>query len=87
MIIRKYFASSFAYCPFNFLIDYQSPELNSTRAFHPLFWVFLLLTVIGNAKIEGLLPSLGMDGIQYNIALAIFFIPYVLAGKCCSSTN
>lgn len=33
----------------------------------------------GNAKIEGLLPSLGMTGEQYNIALAIFFIPYVLA--------
>jgi hypothetical protein len=34
----------------------------------------------GNAKIEGLLPSLHMDGMQYNIALSIFFIPYVLAG-------
>lgn len=34
----------------------------------------------GNAKIEGLLPSLHMSGIQYNIALSIFFIPYVLAG-------
>ncbi|KAF9883893.1 hypothetical protein FE257_002687 [Aspergillus nanangensis] len=33
---------------------------------------------IGNAKIEGLLPDLGMTGTQYNIALAIFFIPYVL---------
>ncbi|KAJ5049905.1 hypothetical protein NUH16_008428 [Penicillium rubens] len=37
-------------------------------------------TNIGNAKIEGLLPSLHMDGVQYNIALSIFFIPYVLAG-------
>ncbi|KAJ0417559.1 major facilitator superfamily domain-containing protein, partial [Aspergillus carlsbadensis] len=36
-------------------------------------------TNIGNAKIEGLLPSLGMSGEQYNVALAIFFIPYVLA--------
>ena len=36
---------------------------------------------LGNAKIEGLLPSLHMDGIQYNIALSIFFIPYVLAGN------
>ncbi|KAI5204021.1 MFS general substrate transporter [Aureobasidium subglaciale] len=34
---------------------------------------------IGNAKIEGLLPSLNMTGTQYNIALAIFFIPYTLA--------
>ncbi|GME44343.1 D-galactonate transporter [Neofusicoccum parvum] len=36
-------------------------------------------TNIGNAKIEGLLPSLNMSGTQYNIALSIFFIPYVLA--------
>jgi len=34
---------------------------------------------IGNAKIEGLLPDLHMTGKQYNIALAIFFIPYTLA--------
>ncbi|KAF3930331.1 hypothetical protein ABW19_dt0205570 [Dactylella cylindrospora] len=36
-------------------------------------------TNIGNAKIEGLLPDLHMNGIQYNVALSIFFIPYVLA--------
>ncbi|KAF3935179.1 hypothetical protein ABW20_dc0108955 [Dactylellina cionopaga] len=36
-------------------------------------------TNIGNAKIEGLLEDLHMNGIQYNIALSIFFIPYVLA--------
>ncbi|KGO54360.1 hypothetical protein PEX2_038480 [Penicillium expansum] len=29
-------------------------------------------------KIEGLLPDLNMSGTQYNIALAIFFVPYVL---------
>ncbi|BCS29278.1 uncharacterized protein APUU_70848A [Aspergillus puulaauensis] len=33
---------------------------------------------IGNAKIEGLLESLDMSGADYNIALAIFFVPYVL---------
>ncbi|KAL4898548.1 major facilitator superfamily domain-containing protein [Aspergillus ambiguus] len=33
---------------------------------------------IGNAKIEGLLDDLSLDGIQYNIALSIFFIPYIL---------
>lgn len=37
--------------------------------------------ITGNAKIEGLLPDLNMSGTQYNIALAIFFIPYVLCGK------
>lgn len=35
---------------------------------------------IGNAKIEGLLEDLGMSGMQYNIALSLFFIPYVLLG-------
>jgi hypothetical protein len=40
----------------------------------------IFLLPAGNAKIEGLLPSLHMDGVQYNIALSIFFIPYVLAG-------
>ncbi|CAG7932935.1 unnamed protein product [Penicillium olsonii] len=50
----------------------------------PMFVLLYLVayidkTNIGNAKIEGLLPSLGMGGIQYNIALSIFFIPYVPA--------
>lgn len=42
---------------------------------------FVFSPSVGNAKIEGLLPSLHMSGMQYNIALSIFFIPYVLAGK------
>lgn len=33
---------------------------------------------IGNAKIEGLDKDLGMTGVQYNIALSMFFVPYVL---------
>lgn len=33
---------------------------------------------IGNAKIEGLIEDLGLTGVQYNIALAIFFVPYSL---------
>jgi hypothetical protein len=28
---------------------------------------------IGNAKIEGMVEDLGMSGIQYNIALSLFF--------------
>lgn len=34
----------------------------------------------GNAKIEGMLTDLNMSGTQYNIALGIFFVPYVLFG-------
>ena len=33
---------------------------------------------IGNAKIEGMVEDLNMTGIQYNIALSLFFIPYIL---------
>lgn len=40
-----------------------------------------MLTSTGNAKIEGLLKDLHMTGTEYNIALAIFFIPYTLAGE------
>ena len=32
---------------------------------------------IGNAKIEGLEDSLNMTGNDYNVALMVFFIPYV----------
>ncbi|KAH9890858.1 major facilitator superfamily transporter [Xylariomycetidae sp. FL2044] len=40
---------------------------------------YLDKTNIGNAKIEGLLDSLNMNGYQYNIALSVFFVPYILA--------
>ncbi|KAJ0383982.1 hypothetical protein COL922a_009320 [Colletotrichum nupharicola] len=40
---------------------------------------YLDKTNIGNAKIEGLLDSLHMTGVDYNIALSVFFIPFVLA--------
>ncbi|KAB5515106.1 major facilitator superfamily transporter [Coniochaeta sp. 2T2.1] len=50
----------------------------------PVLLVLYLLayldkTNIGNAVIEGILPDLKLTGNQYNIALSIFFIPYVLA--------
>lgn len=36
---------------------------------------------LGNAKIEGLTVDLGLKGIQYNVVVAIFFIPFVLFGN------
>ena len=33
---------------------------------------------IGNARIQGIEKDLGMKGNQYNIALFVFFIPYIL---------
>lgn len=44
-------------------------------------------TNIGNAKIEGLPEDLNMKGIQYNVAVAIFFIPFILFGKARLSEN
>lgn len=37
-----------------------------------------LIHIIGNAKIEGLEDSLNMAGTDYNVAVGIFFVPYVL---------
>ena len=33
---------------------------------------------IGNAKIEGLVEDLGLSGVQWNVVLSVFFVPYVL---------
>ncbi|KAI5456668.1 major facilitator superfamily domain-containing protein [Mariannaea sp. PMI_226] len=33
---------------------------------------------IGNAKVAGMNEDLGLSGSQYNIALSVFFIPYIL---------
>ncbi|KAK9431906.1 major facilitator superfamily domain-containing protein [Lipomyces doorenjongii] len=52
---------------------------------HVLPWLFLMYLCafvdrvnIGNAKIEGLENDLHMTGNDYNIALVVFFIPYIL---------
>lgn len=52
----------------------------------PMLLVLYLLSFIdraniGNAKIEGMLDDLSLSGLQFNVALAVFFIPYTLCGK------
>lgn len=37
-----------------------------------------LLGNIGNAKIAGMMEDLDLAGWQYNAALTVFFVPYVL---------
>lgn len=39
------------------------------------------LCTTGNAKIEGLEDDLKITPSQYNIALSVFFVPYVVLGK------
>lgn len=41
----------------------------------------VLRLALGNAKIEGLLEDLNLSGQEYNVALSLFFIPYILLGK------
>lgn len=52
------------------------------RVVPPLFMLFLLAfldrTNIGNANVQGLSTGLGLSGTEYNIALFIFFVPYIL---------
>lgn len=36
---------------------------------------------IGNAKIEGLAADLNLSGVEYNTALAVFFISYILFSR------
>lgn len=47
-----------------------------------LFVLFLLAFIdrinIGNARLQGLEDDLNMGGHDYNIALFVFFIPYIL---------
>ena len=49
----------------------------------PMLYIFYLLSFldrinIGNARIEGLEQDLRMKGNDYNIALQVFFVPYIL---------
>lgn len=37
---------------------------------------------IANTKIAGMDRDLQLDGAKYNIALSVFFISYILFGKC-----
>jgi hypothetical protein len=43
-----------------------------------LIVAFLDRTSIGNARIQGLEADLNMKGNDYNIALFIFFVPYII---------
>jgi sugar phosphate permease len=31
-----------------------------------------------NAKIEGIVEDLGLDGVQWHVALSVFVVPYIL---------
>jgi len=49
----------------------------------PVLWLLFMLafldrTNIGNAKIQGMIKDLDIEGQDYNIALFIFFVPYIL---------
>ncbi|KAK0658117.1 putative transporter [Lasiodiplodia hormozganensis] len=52
------------------------------RVVPPLTTLFLLAfldrTNIGNARIQGLTEELNMTGNDYNVALLVFFVPYIL---------
>lgn len=58
--------------------------INSKFDVHILPWLFGMWllsfidrTNIGNAKIDGLVQDLNLQGQKFNIALAIFYVPYI----------
>ncbi|KEY74775.1 hypothetical protein S7711_06673 [Stachybotrys chartarum IBT 7711] len=73
---------------FDFLNDF--PEERKKTIIRKIDWrlvpmlvllylvAYLDKTNIGNAKIEGMTTDLNLVGIQYNIVVAIFFIPFII---------
>lgn len=57
-------------------------DANSPSVVPWLFGLWLLAFIdrsnVGNAKISGLSQELKLDGDKFNIALAVFYIPYIL---------
>lgn len=45
-------------------------------------FAFLDRVNIGNAAVFGMSKELGLVGNQYNVALCVFFIPYILCEVC-----
>lgn len=41
-------------------------------------WAFIDRSNIGNARIDGLTEDLNMHGTQFNVALVVFYVPYIL---------
>lgn len=56
-----------------------------------LFFLYMLSFLdrinMGNAKIQGLQKELKLTGSQYNVALLIFFLPYILLEVSTSSIH
>lgn len=50
-------------------------------------WYTRLIVVQGNARIEGLTTDLGVTGSNYNVALMLFFLGYVLFEVISVSTS
>jgi hypothetical protein len=60
---------------------------------HILPWLFLLWLLafidrsnIGNARIDGLAEDLKLDGNKFNIALAVFYVPYICIDVCIANS-
>lgn len=54
------------------------PIIDTDTYLHRLF-SFIDRSNIGNANIAGLSTELGLEGTQYNVALLVFYIPYIIA--------
>ncbi|EEH19620.2 hypothetical protein PABG_07817 [Paracoccidioides brasiliensis Pb03] len=58
--------------------EISSIDLSFAGSAIPLVILLIEATVIANAKIAGMNDDLQLRGMQYNIALTVFFVPYAL---------
>ena len=85
---RKYIQTGLSAEDADFLLDMLLKQQNAIfrkvdfRVVPMLALLYLIAHLdranIGNAKIEGIEASLGMSGTDYNIAVCVFFAPYIL---------
>ena len=55
----------------------QSPQIHLLLTYPRLF-AFIDRSNIGNAKIDGLVDDLKLTGNKFNIALVVFYVPYII---------
>ena len=64
------------------LLDHAITRKFDTHIIPWLFGLWLLALIdrsnIGNAKIDGLVTDLRLSGTKFNIALSVFYIPYII---------
>ena len=70
---------------FFYLLSFIDRSNSKRDSFHAPCKVPLLTTsLVGNAKVAGLNDDLKLHGLQYNVAVTLFYVPYTLLEVPCN---